>query len=586
MRSSAGQFLGFAICAVWMAGCGGGTGKKSPTAKANPGYRQLTANSGENCCASLSADGKVVVFASDRASLGNLDIWIQNTDLGPARRLTDDPARDTDPVLSRDGKWVYFTSWREPSGVYRVSAEGGDAELMVEGGASPQVSPDGESLAVVNGGVALYSLSESKRKRITEGFEESHSPKWSPDGEQILFAGRRSPELPQDWWVMARQGGEPVATGMVAKLRQQGFEEVYPQAWLPGDWIVFAGKRRLSMTLWKAALRKDAAALRATDHASGDYRASYAGGRLVFDRWRVGLDVWSLPVEVNAGRALGQPVRLTNDGAQKGSVAVSLDGKRMAYHADRGDGGFRMRWMDLEAKSEKAVGPDENTFYSAMEAGGGLYLYGTGPKTGLQLFSKVSSWWGGLWTRKVCERCGMPRSISPDGKRALLWLDREMGNRIELLELKTGKRTVVIEDASAELLGPELSADGEWVSFVARIGETYAAYVVKAGESPVTRAKWRRVTEPGEYLMAFWAPGGELLYLLTQHGETNLNWLEALKLNGETKEPVGAPFTVYRFQGHVGPTKDPVWNHPAAVEGRVVMLLGESSQDVWLLDWK
>ena len=63
-----------AICAlVPCIGCG-----TSSLQKTDPfGYRQLTKDGGETGSPSLSRDGKFVVYASDRASPGNLDIWVQ-----------------------------------------------------------------------------------------------------------------------------------------------------------------------------------------------------------------------------------------------------------------------------------------------------------------------------------------------------------------------------------------------------------------------------------------------------------------------------------------------------------------------------
>src|SRR5437016_8327681 len=135
MRNRFKLFL--AICAL--AACIG-CGTSSPRETDPFGYRQLTKDGGETGSPSLSRDGKFVVYASDRASPGNLDIWVQAVDHGTPVRVTDHPARDYDPVFSADGQMVYFTSLREPSGIYRAPASGGDAELVARGAVSPEVS--------------------------------------------------------------------------------------------------------------------------------------------------------------------------------------------------------------------------------------------------------------------------------------------------------------------------------------------------------------------------------------------------------------------------------------------------------------
>src|ERR1043166_9031722 len=109
-----GYIAFIAICGL-MACAGCATSKQQKT---DPfGYRQLTRDGGEAGSPSLSRDGKLVVYASDRESPDNLEIWVKGVDQGNAIRLTNNPARDYDPVFSADGQFVYFTSLREPQGI-------------------------------------------------------------------------------------------------------------------------------------------------------------------------------------------------------------------------------------------------------------------------------------------------------------------------------------------------------------------------------------------------------------------------------------------------------------------------------------
>src|ERR1700692_4431881 len=131
---------------------GGGCGWLQQPPQPDPnGYRQLTRDGGESGSPSLSRDGKFVVYASDRESPDNWEIWVQAVDQGNPVRLTNDPARDYDPVFSADGQTVYFTSLREPQGIYKVPVSGGTAELILRGAVSPEMSPDGETLLFSDG---------------------------------------------------------------------------------------------------------------------------------------------------------------------------------------------------------------------------------------------------------------------------------------------------------------------------------------------------------------------------------------------------------------------------------------------------
>ena len=69
---------------------------------------------------SISPDGEQIAFTYK----GN--IYIVDTDGGLARQITTNPAYDTDPLWSPDGKTIVFASYRNKSkDIYKIPAEGG-----------------------------------------------------------------------------------------------------------------------------------------------------------------------------------------------------------------------------------------------------------------------------------------------------------------------------------------------------------------------------------------------------------------------------------------------------------------------------
>ena len=102
--------------------------------------------------ASLSPDGRQIVFASDRD--GGFEIYTMNVDGSNLRRLTHNEFDDDKPAWSPDGEHLAFTSNR---------GSGDEIYLM---------KPDG-----------------SDQQRITDAFGNSAEPAWSPDGKQIVFTG-------------------------------------------------------------------------------------------------------------------------------------------------------------------------------------------------------------------------------------------------------------------------------------------------------------------------------------------------------------------------------------------------------------
>src|SRR5262249_47515534 len=99
---------------------------------------RLTSDSGFTTDPSISADGRLVVYASDRSGDGNLDLWVQQTTGGSAILLTTDAADDHQPDVSPDGSQIAFRSERSRTGIYIVSALGGEARLIAPEGMAPR----------------------------------------------------------------------------------------------------------------------------------------------------------------------------------------------------------------------------------------------------------------------------------------------------------------------------------------------------------------------------------------------------------------------------------------------------------------
>ena len=98
------------------------------------GERPLMQNSGFDYNASFSADGKWIIFTSERA--GSADIYRVHPDGSGLERLTDHPAYDDQAVLSPDGKQLAFVSSRGTG-----SAEIWVLDLADQQGAKPYACP-------------------------------------------------------------------------------------------------------------------------------------------------------------------------------------------------------------------------------------------------------------------------------------------------------------------------------------------------------------------------------------------------------------------------------------------------------------
>ncbi|MBQ2598279.1 MAG: PD40 domain-containing protein [Bacteroidales bacterium] len=96
----------------------------------------------------ISPDGKQVAFSYKG------DIYVVGVQGGAARALTTNPAYDSDPVWTPDGKQLYFSSYREGSkDIFCVAAEGGTPKRITDypGNETPKaVLPDGRIAFTAN----------------------------------------------------------------------------------------------------------------------------------------------------------------------------------------------------------------------------------------------------------------------------------------------------------------------------------------------------------------------------------------------------------------------------------------------------
>jgi eukaryotic-like serine/threonine-protein kinase len=544
--------------------------------------RQITSRPGDARSPVLSRDGTAIAFAAIAAGYTNPQIWVGRADgSAPPRPLTNDASQNYDPEFSPDGRSIYFTSTREPQGVYRVPSSGGAAELAIPNAYSAKISPDANTILYGNSGKLVQrALAGGAATAVLPGIDNSYAPLWSPDGARILVTTSTPEQREPEWWIAPTTGGEPRKTSLGADLRAQSFNYIATNAWLADDWIVFTGRQGETQTLWKVQLGPDARtagkAVRATRDAQGDSSASFAAGKLVFSRTRVDMNFWALPLDTAGEHITATPEPLTSTPVRKGQQ--SAVGAKLLYSAENGDR-FSLFLKDS--------GPDKNlrdAFYSVLAPDGARYAYGEGTKERLNVYMKSLSWWS-FWSSPLCENCGMPRQFSPDGTKLLLWTDSPPIQHLDMLDVAT-RRIDRIVWATEDLKGPRLSPDGRWISFVARAGKRqWQAFVAPVSqERPLGSSDWAPVTPVSDsFLFAFWSARSDLIYTLSSHGRGgNLRFLDAQRLDPATKHPIGAAMPVYEFDETLVPGMDPVWNNVSVDGGRIILELGGVSSDIWI----
>lgn len=189
------------------------------------GMKQLTNSPGYDAEATLSPNGKTIIFTSTRD--GDLDIYTMDTKGKNVKRLTTELGYDGGPFFSPDGKQVVYRSYHpktqaeiarykdrlandliEPNNfeVWVMNADGSNKRQVTKLGAAsfaPFFTPDGKKIIFCtnhfatdprkrNFDLALINVDGTGLERIT--FNESFDgfPMFSPDGKKLVFASNRN----------------------------------------------------------------------------------------------------------------------------------------------------------------------------------------------------------------------------------------------------------------------------------------------------------------------------------------------------------------------------------------------------------
>jgi Tol biopolymer transport system component len=491
--------------------------------------RQLTAGAGWEGDPALSQDGEFVAYAAQAGTTS--DLWIIDVHGGQPLRLTDDPATDRSPAWFPDGSAVAFVSDRNGiDSIWKVPRLGGSAVLLIPDAVDPAIAPEGGRVAFARINAAgvqsihVATLADSSTDRTltdkADGVGAQGHPAWSPDGRMLCYDDE------YDLWLV------PSAGGKARRLTADHGSDHAP-AWSgDGRSIYFSSWREGTQALWRIDLgggkiervtlgtgpegqpsiarrsgrlaystlveRRGIAILDRRTGASTRQstmweEAAPAFGpdarALYFTSNRQGhFDLWAQPLM--EGHPEGEPRRLTDQAGSVGTIAVSPDGRFVAYH--RVLAGQRDIWI--------------------VPARGGLPVNVTGdPAVDVQ-----PAW-------------------SPDGRRLAFVSDRDGGFHLWLVEVEEGRVSGppvrITSGASGDYL-PAWSADGRYLAFVRYADKTADVWIVQAeaGGAP------RRLTRDADARFVRWEPRSGALLVSGVWGtpETRLRWVDPA--GGETHD--------------------------------------------------
>ena len=497
-----------------------GTFLTSPTGHAQPRgvLRRITWDGGFSDLPTLSDDGRLLAFASDRAGK-TTEIFIRHMSGGEPIPLTNHSAGDTEPSLSPDGGMIAFRSNRQGGGVYVMPSFGGQERLLAPRGNNPRFSPDGKWVTYWIGEAVNYSPSATAfivpatggtPKQLQPSFADARYPIWTPDGEHILFQGvdvwKSNTDPNPDWWVAPLDGGAAVRTGVWNSVKRLGFSTIYH----PGGWnahgVVFSARDQaarfllsipISTRTWK--VQGPPEALTFGTGVDG-FPYPTPSGPIAFTSYQYEINIWSRKMDGNGRFTDEQPQKLTAGAAYHTSASMDTAGSRLVFLL--GHSPVTNVWMqDLKTGREAAVTVDTAEKCSAAISADGKQVAWSicGPRPETVYLAAITPDLTAPVPEKVCEDCGRVMDWSPSGE-ALLFLDHSRPSRVELLTLSSKSRTI-ISSARYSLERAKFSPDGKWV--VLRAGQTRGdraqilAVPLQEGK-PAPEESWIAITN-GDY---------------------------------------------------------------------------------------
>lgn len=162
--------------------------------------QNLTNHPAQDWQPTFSPNGHWMAFVSNRS--GTNRIYLMNRNNNIIRPLTDHLASkaDFDPDWSPDGQWIAFTSNhpgvpKSTDHVYKINVNTGDLQQLTDTGYNrfPKWSPDGDRILFYSArdeGNDLFLMKSNGKnvRRVIERRFGGGDPTWSPDGTQIAYS--------------------------------------------------------------------------------------------------------------------------------------------------------------------------------------------------------------------------------------------------------------------------------------------------------------------------------------------------------------------------------------------------------------
>jgi Tol biopolymer transport system component len=577
----AAALVAIAAVAVWFM-----LGRSSETA---PAYEvtPLTTDTGLTSMPAISPDGKLVVYASDRASR-RPNLWLQQVEGGQAVQLTHHEEGAGAPAFSPDSSRIAYAGFGEKDqGVFVIPAIGGEPRKLAAEGVFPKFSPDGSRLAYwvrdgFHGRLRVIAVTGGEPTRIAPEFDGA-APLWSHDGSRLLAVGRVDIKAPRrdafDWFTIALHDGSVVRTGAAAALRAQNVlpESIdiipSPEGW-SGQSVLFTVRTDGAANVWRVTLNPstfqvEGSAEQLTFGTAQSIMPSMSlDGKMAFVASDFIGDYWQLPIDANAETVAGPRTQLMKSSSSDGH-ALSLDGATLFFCSHR-SGQSEIRSRDLRTGKETSLVTSPNLHHvGAVTADGTTFMYSVPGRTPGRFLATTT---GGA-PRKICEQC-THFALSKDASK-LLHIVEPDHQTYRLLDIASGASTELMKGGKHQFYAATFSPDGRWTAVITTTGHLF---LVPVRDSLVDEKEWITVGKlsQGQYEWPRFSPDGAAIYYGSPQDGNMCIYAQRLSASGQ---PEGEPVAIEHLH------EPSAVGHPHSLEvgaDKIVLSLNRGSSNIWL----
>jgi Tol biopolymer transport system component len=452
---------------------------------------RITSEPGLEIDPAIAPDGRTIAYAA--GPIGRMRIYVRQIAGGRMTPLTDEGLEGQRwPQWSNDGARVVFQagaqrlsqrSTSEAASIYQTLALGGVATRLfgsLPGGLAigPSWSPDNAEIifGALDGLYVVPAAGEGTPRLLVTG-AGLHSARWSPDRSKLAYVrGGETFTFGEEMLGNVSNGAIVVfvpSTGQTVAVTTGEWLDTNPM-WMPDNrTLLFISTRGGGRDVYTARLapsgQPEGEPTRLTSGLNAHtISLSTDGTRLAYSSYNPTANIWSIPIPVTgvASIAAAQQVTFGNEKIEK--LAVSPDGKWLAYDSDRN--GQADIW-----KMPVASGPAEQVTRSPNH-------------------EFVNGW-------------------SPDGREIVFHAIREGTQRDVLVTTSDGTRTEVVISTPAEEQHAAWGPDGNTIIFDSgESGESnrWETFVITR---PRRGAPWgtpRQLTKVGSSDPK-WSPDGKLI---------------------------------------------------------------------------